>query len=347
MATMPDTAIFDLFLRGSAFGALALCALVFLTNGARTRKSVSVALLCLGLGPYLVLSSPNIELAPAAQSALIMVASTIPVLVYWAAIELFQDSVGIRPWQIVIAAILVVSAWLAHLNLPTGAIRGACALVLFAHILGIVIKGDADDLVATRRRFRRWFLAWVLCLGIIITALEITQLDRALPHWVYMSQATLIFLSAGAFLLWSVRLRSDIWIVQPAGQPEDVTLSPAQAALIGRIEKTMSDGLWREEGLTVTRMAAHLDTPEHRIRAAINQGMGHRNFPSYVNTFRIDEARKLLIAPDMEDSTVLSIAYEVGFSSLGPFNRAFRASTGMTPTEFRKQYGKGTTPAPA
>jgi AraC-like DNA-binding protein len=32
---------------------------------------------------------------------------------------------------------------------------------------------------------------------------------------------------------------------------------------------------------------------------------------------------------------VLSIALEAGFQSIGPFNRAFKAATGLTPTEFR------------
>ena len=33
---------------------------------------------------------------------------------------------------------------------------------------------------------------------------------------------------------------------------------------------------------------------------------------------------------------VLTIALDSGFQSLGPFNRAFKADTGMTPTEYRK-----------
>jgi AraC-like DNA-binding protein len=33
---------------------------------------------------------------------------------------------------------------------------------------------------------------------------------------------------------------------------------------------------------------------------------------------------------------VLTIALDAGFSSLGPFNRAFKADTGLTPTEYRR-----------
>jgi AraC-like DNA-binding protein len=34
---------------------------------------------------------------------------------------------------------------------------------------------------------------------------------------------------------------------------------------------------------------------------------------------------------------VASIAFDLGFGSLGPFNRAFRDETGLTPTEYRRQ----------
>jgi AraC-like DNA-binding protein len=33
---------------------------------------------------------------------------------------------------------------------------------------------------------------------------------------------------------------------------------------------------------------------------------------------------------------VLTIAMDTGFRSIGPFNRAFKADTGLTPTEFRR-----------
>jgi AraC-like DNA-binding protein len=34
---------------------------------------------------------------------------------------------------------------------------------------------------------------------------------------------------------------------------------------------------------------------------------------------------------------ILSIALDLGFASIGPFNRAFKAITGLTPGDFRQQ----------
>ena len=65
--------------------------------------------------------------------------------------------------------------------------------------------------------------------------------------------------------------------------------------------------------------------------------MGHRNFSSFINGYRIARAKELLSDPNLAERTVLSIAYDVGFASLGPFNRSFREATGKTPTEYRQE----------
>ncbi|MEM6988265.1 MAG: AraC family transcriptional regulator, partial [Pseudomonadota bacterium] len=214
--------------------------------------------------------------------------------------------------------------------------RGVCVLGFFVHALVVVVSTDADDLIAARRSFRRGFLAWLMVVGIVITLLEIAELDRALPPWVFAIQAAIVFGTVVAFLVWSMRLRSDIWIAVARSAMTQSHENPAQSILAKRIEDAMADGLWRQESLTVADVARQLATQEHRVRTAINQCMGHKNFASYVNGFRVVEAQNLLGDPQHAERTVLSIAFDVGFSSLGPFNRAFRSQSGMTPTAYRK-----------
>jgi AraC-like DNA-binding protein len=83
-------------------------------------------------------------------------------------------------------------------------------------------------------------------------------------------------------------------------------------------------------------LAARLDLPEHRLRQVINEGLGHRNFNAFLNRYRIDEAKAALSDAGQRDVPVLTIAMDAGFQSIGPFNRAFKADTGLTPTEFRR-----------
>ena len=65
--------------------------------------------------------------------------------------------------------------------------------------------------------------------------------------------------------------------------------------------------------------------------------LGFRNFAAFVNARRIDAAKARLADPTQARESVSTIAFDLGFGSLGPFNRAFKEVTGQTPTEWRRQ----------
>jgi AraC-like DNA-binding protein len=48
------------------------------------------------------------------------------------------------------------------------------------------------------------------------------------------------------------------------------------------------------------------------------------------------EAEAALADPSQAEVPILTIALDAGFGSIGPFNRAFKAHTGLTPTEYRR-----------
>jgi AraC-like DNA-binding protein len=66
----------------------------------------------------------------------------------------------------------------------------------------------------------------------------------------------------------------------------------------------------------------------------INEQM-KKNFSDFVNSFRVEEARKMLQEAD-EDTSILHICYEVGFNSKSAFYRAFKKFTNITPSQFQK-----------
>jgi AraC-like DNA-binding protein len=63
----------------------------------------------------------------------------------------------------------------------------------------------------------------------------------------------------------------------------------------------------------------------------------HCNFKTYVNQIRVNEAKRLLKESDLN---IGEIAYSVGFSSPGSFNRVFKSLTGKTPSEFQQDVEK-------
>lgn len=64
------------------------------------------------------------------------------------------------------------------------------------------------------------------------------------------------------------------------------------------------------------------------------------NFNHFINSFRINEAKKLLADEKSNHYTIAAIAYEVGFNSISSFNTAFKKQEGSTPTHYRKSFSK-------
>ena len=106
--------------------------------------------------------------------------------------------------------------------------------------------------------------------------------------------------------------------------------------LLQRLDRLMAEERVYRQELTIGALAAKLRIQEYRLRQVINEGLGHRNFNAFLNSYRIIEAKAALADPDQIQVPILTIAMDAGFQSLGPFNRAFKADTGSTPTEFRR-----------
>lgn len=106
-----------------------------------------------------------------------------------------------------------------------------------------------------------------------------------------------------------------------------------------------TDKAYREEAFGVAALAARLGIPEYRLRRLINQRLGYRNFTAFVNSYRLSETMAALADPTQAEVPILTIALDAGFQSLGPFNRAFKTETGMTPSEYRRQSAAERRPA--
>ncbi|MEA1943702.1 MAG: helix-turn-helix transcriptional regulator [Pseudomonadota bacterium] len=117
------------------------------------------------------------------------------------------------------------------------------------------------------------------------------------------------------------------------------TRSPASEddrALGHRIRDILSsEQLFLDPDLKVAGLARRLREPEYRISRAISAGLGEPNFNRLVNRHRIEYAMAQLRDPNCANRSILEIALDSGFASLGPFNRAFKDTTGQTPRVFR------------
>lgn len=92
---------------------------------------------------------------------------------------------------------------------------------------------------------------------------------------------------------------------------------------------------WKKYGFSLKNLSDDTNIQLHYISQAINR-IKNMNFYSYINSYRLDEAEKLLSDPSKEIESVISIAYDCGFNSKSTFNSLFRKRHGITPSQFRK-----------
>lgn len=84
----------------------------------------------------------------------------------------------------------------------------------------------------------------------------------------------------------------------------------------------------------IEELAKKISLPVRTLSNIINQHF-NKNFFEFINTYRIDEAKRLLTAPESSNKTVLEIIHETGFGSKSSFNTVFKQYVNMTPSEFR------------
>jgi AraC-like DNA-binding protein len=268
------------------------------------------------------------------------------------ALGLFEDEPVLKPWRLIPPLGMFGLGIVAVLSPPTVCIWvwkifAVASTALVLHVLTVAWRGWRDDLVDQRRRLRAPLAAATAGYVLVQAAC-----DFGWPVFVRALDAPLVqaFSLAGLGIAASLALlRVEPLLVAVAAVPgqiqtpasaEGLSLGPADRLVMARLERAMTqDEVWRDEDLSIGTLAALVGAPEHRLRKLINGTLGHRNFADYVNSRRIAAAKIALSDPELALKSVSAIAYDLGFGSLGPFNRAFRAETGSTPTAWRQNAG--------
>jgi AraC-like DNA-binding protein len=126
--------------------------------------------------------------------------------------------------------------------------------------------------------------------------------------------------------------------IAPATGPAPAAEPAADTAWLQRLDRLMAaEHAYHEPELSLAALALRLGLPEYRLRELINRQLGYRNFPAFVNDYRLREVEARLADPACDALPILTLALEAGFGSIGPFNRAFRERHGTTPSEFRSR----------
>lgn len=87
--------------------------------------------------------------------------------------------------------------------------------------------------------------------------------------------------------------------------------------------------------LTLNKLATISGIPTYRLTKVLKLSL-KSNFYDYVNSFRVDNVKRLLDEGQAENFSILGIATESGFNSKASFNRVFKKITGITPSAYLK-----------
>ena len=343
---MTDPLQLDAILRGVAVGGFAVLGM----SMALAPRSVVIRL----IGSLFFLTAIGHTLdncvvlqGPDGHAGIILrILSIVASAMFWLfALMIFSDERRMPLWRVVPPA-LVSGVALVAIASPR-AVAGPLFLaysvgtaLLVAHALVAIWRGWQGDLVEPRRRLRGPVMA-VAAIYVLIQAAHDIGANLGLQSGAPAPLQAIMLASlalAGALAL----LRMDPVLLGPASdaptaQGRSATLDLVDQAVLAKLAKAMElEEVWRREDLSIRALADHVVTTEHRLRRLINGALGHRNFAAFINAARIEAAKRDLRNPDHALRSIAVIAYDLGFGSLGPFNRAFRESVGLTPKAWRQ-----------
>ncbi len=364
MASDASITVLDLALRGAVCALLLLIAAALLRDYGRERTARLGALFAIGGAAHAVASAAGFRPQLGWWAPILIGLSNGNNPVLWLlAKSLFDDGFRLRAshgalWAAVTGASLVGCLWLWPTHSPFGVLldRGLTWAALGFALLAAVqtLASWRADLIEQRRRLRVIIIAGSAAYTGLTAIVRLRSGHGDGGPNVELAGAAGLAVVA-TVVAWSLFRVGDVGAL--FGAPEARTsappqplasLDPTDRARVAALEQAMShDRAYRREGLTIGELAALQGLPEYRLRRLINQGLGHRNFNSFLNRYRIADARAALADSSQAAVPILTIALDAGFNSLGPFNRAFKAETGLTPSEYRRTHGGEAAPGPA
>jgi AraC-like DNA-binding protein len=304
-------------------------------------RTLAIALVA-GVAVYMYCSYGTHE--PSAISIpLIGLCILIPPLFWLFASAAFDDIYMWRPWHaLVLSGALGVglTAFLlasSPLGLALGLLSRVVSLAFVLAALWIALRNRTADLVEGRRKFRAWLTGVIDLYMLEVIAAEIALLGREpTPIVSTLNVAAILVVSHLACHGLSMARANALESI-PTPVPKPKGPKDEDQELLARLTKAMEDEcLYRKNGLSIAELATMLSTGEHALRRLINERLGFRNFNDFLNRYRVRDACRRLRAPETTKLPVLTIAIDVGYNSIAPFNRAFKELLGMTPTAYRE-----------
>lgn len=335
----------DMMARGGAISLLALWSWILLRDH---RQSLATRLAILMNGAiccYLLVTAGWYREPNMLGLLLALGAGATPGLFWLFTRAWFSDEDSVKPSAVLLVVLSVVNTGVLQLTFPEdGAINVIAGITFRVSMLAFaaaafweVWRSREGDLVEPRRKMRPRIIAVVGFYVVVIAFIEVAAHNGFADHiLIRIVGSTIIFVvlafCAAMFQMRQADLFGPSFSAQRVNPPKSQPDDGLSAKLLAHMAREMAH---RDETMSIAKLAQQLGEQEYRLRRTINQQLGHRNFTSFLNGYRLAEVKSALADPAQKEVPIITIALDAGFGSLGPFNRAFREAEGMTPSRYR------------
>ncbi len=337
-------------LRGGAVVILLLRAAVAARSAGRDAVSRYTAPLAASIAGAIVESAPGFgTLDLGLRLPVAIVSAGVPAAFWMTMGAIFNDGFRARWYHGLGWLTLVGLALMDQFRHPMAVDVARTGLSAAFLLLGAwhALSGRAVDLVEGRRRLRVGYAAFIVLYALVAIASDWLWPGGLSAPSISLANAATLTAVIFLFSMLSSTVSAETPLAQGAvrakplprpsdSRPEAPSAGVEAAQLVALRHLLDHDKVFREPDLSIASLSQKLGIPEYRLRHLINRQLGHRNFNAFVNGYRLADAEAALSDPAQASVPILTIALDAGFGSIGPFNRAFKAQTGVTPSEYRR-----------
>jgi len=192
------------------------------------------------------------------------------------------------------------------------------------------------------------YLLWGI--GVMLLQMYVLLLFNIHPIKIYPA---LIYLAAALAVLYYSLAQKEIYPFAPTEltainqvienadrkfNPSKQRIPDEQAQLLqNRLKQLMAtDKLYLDNELSLPQLAESISVSVHDLSYLLNDRMGV-NFFEFVNTYRVEEAKQIMLDDKYKHLNILGVAFNSGFNSKTTFNTVFKKQTGLSPSQFIQQ----------
>ncbi len=167
---------------------------------------------------------------------------------------------------------------------------------------------------------------------------QITSETRFIFEYLFIGLNTVIVFVAGYYTIRFPNVFKILEVSLSRKKTSSVYISESEAnEILKRARKVMTEKkLFLKKDLTQKEVAQEIGIQSYIFGKVLNENFGD-NFNRFVNEYRVEKAKEILVDPSYLNSTIYAVVHDSGFKTESVFYTNFKKIVGMTPKEYQKK----------